>query len=104
MKRVREVVELALAARNRAKIKVRQPLRTLFILEKPDDHRIPEELWAIAKEELNILELRFVSDFAALKLPRVSPDFRKLDLGWDLIPKSLLRSSGMYPRTGQRIF
>ena len=78
MKRVREVVELALAARNRAKIKVRQPLRTLFVLEKPDDHRIPEELWAIAKEELNILELRFVSDFAALKVPRVSPDFRKL--------------------------
>ncbi|MGC9074470.1 MAG: isoleucine--tRNA ligase [Candidatus Bipolaricaulaceae bacterium] len=78
MERVREVVELALAARNRAKIKVRQPLRTLHVLEKPGDREIPRELWDLAKEELNVLELRFSSDFTALKVPKVVPDFRKL--------------------------
>lgn len=78
MARVRQVVELALAARNRAKIKVRQPLRTLFVLEKPGDRQIPQELWALAKEELNVLELQFVSDLSGFRVPHISPDFRKL--------------------------
>ncbi|MBC7221817.1 isoleucine--tRNA ligase [Candidatus Bipolaricaulota bacterium] len=78
MERVREVVEMSLAARNRAKIKVRQPLRTLLVLEKPGDQEIPQELWNLAKEELNVLELRFIPDLAEVKVPRVSPDFRKL--------------------------
>ncbi len=78
MQRVREVVELGLAGRNRAKIKVRQPLRTLFVVEKSGDRAIPEELWALAREELNVLELRFVSDLSSVLVPRVTPDFRKL--------------------------
>ena len=78
MQRVREVVELALAARNRAKIKVRQPLRTLFVLEKPGDREIPEELWRLAKEELNVLELQVVRDLSLVRVPKASPDFRRL--------------------------
>jgi isoleucyl-tRNA synthetase len=78
MGRVREVVELALAARNRAKIKVRQPLRSLFVLEKPGDPEIPEELWRLAKEELNVLELRVVRDLSLVQVPKASPDFRRL--------------------------
>ena len=78
MARVREVVALGLAARNRAKIKVRQPLRSLFVVEKPGDEAIPQELWTLAKEELNVLELRFLSSLSALKRPKVSADFRKL--------------------------
>ncbi|MCS7240089.1 MAG: isoleucine--tRNA ligase [Candidatus Bipolaricaulota bacterium] len=78
MRRVRQVVELALAARNRAKIKVRQPLRALFVLEKPGDREIPQELWALAKEELNVFDLQLVSDLSLFRVPRVSPDFRKL--------------------------
>jgi len=78
MGRVREVVELALAARNRAKIKVRQPLRSLFVLEKPGDPEIPEELWRLAKEELNVLELRVVRDLSLVRVPKASPDFRRL--------------------------
>ena len=78
MGRVREVVELALAARNRAKIKVRQPLRSLFVLEKPGDPEIPEDLWRLAKEELNVLELRVVRDLSLVRVPKASPDFRRL--------------------------
>ncbi len=78
MERVREVVELALAARNRAKIKVRQPLRTLLVLEKPGDAAIAPELWALAKEELNVLDLRLVPNLAKVRVARVSPDFRIL--------------------------
>ncbi len=91
MRRVREVVELALAARNRAKIKVRQPLRALFVLEKLGDREIPEELWRLAKEELNVLELKVVSDLSFVRVPKASPDFRRL--GPRLGPKAQLAAS-----------
>jgi len=78
MERVREVVELGLAARNRAKIKVRQPLRLLLVQEKPEDAAIPAELWALAKEELNVQELRLVADLSPARVPRLVPDFRRL--------------------------
>ncbi|MEN3010309.1 MAG: isoleucine--tRNA ligase [Candidatus Bipolaricaulaceae bacterium] len=78
MARVRQVVELGLAARNRAKLKVRQPLRLLLVQEKPGDAAIPQELWVLAKEELNVLELRVVPDLGAARQPRLSPDFRRL--------------------------
>lgn len=78
MRRVREVVELALAARNRAKIKVRQPLRSLYVVAKEGDEDIPQELWALAKEELNIFELQLVPDLSSAQEPQAIPDFRKL--------------------------
>lgn len=78
MARVRAVVEVALAARNRAKIKVRQPLRALYVAKKPGDEEIPEELWALAKEELNVFELHLVPDLSVAQVPRAVPDFRKL--------------------------
>ncbi|MGQ9700117.1 MAG: isoleucine--tRNA ligase [Candidatus Bipolaricaulaceae bacterium] len=78
MRRVREVVELALAARNRAKIKVRQPLRALYVVAKEGDGEVPQELWALAKEELNVFELQLVPDLYSVQEPRAIPDFRKL--------------------------
>lgn len=78
MERVRKVVELGLAARNRAKVKVRQPLRLLLVLAKPEDFQIPSELWSLAKEELNVFELRLVPDLREARVPRLIPDFRRL--------------------------
>ncbi|MFN3346296.1 MAG: class I tRNA ligase family protein, partial [Candidatus Bipolaricaulaceae bacterium] len=78
MARVRSVVELGLAARNRAKVKVRQPLRLLLVQAQPEDFTIPSELWLLAKEELNVLELRLVPDLGEARVPRLIPDFRRL--------------------------
>lgn len=78
MERVRKVVKLGLAGRNRAKIKVRQPLRLLLVQARPEDLAIPAELWRLAKEELNVLELRLVADLDEARVPRLSPDFRRL--------------------------
>lgn len=88
MERVRRIVELGLAARNRAKIKVRQPLRLLLVRAGPDDYAIPAELWELAKGELNVQELRLVPDLTEVQVPRLSPDFRRL--GPRLGPKAQL--------------
>jgi len=78
MQRVRDVASLGLAARNLAKIKVRQPLSALYVVKKPGDEVIPEEMWALAKAELNVRTLELVDDLARFQVPRLSPDFRKL--------------------------
>lgn len=78
MQRVREVTSLGLSARNRAKIKVRQPLRLLLVQGLEGDPAIPPELWELAKAELNVQEIRVVPDLREIEVPRISPDFRKL--------------------------
>ncbi len=78
MERVRQVVTLGLAARNQAKIKVRQPLATLYVVKKPEDEGVPEELWGLAKAELNVKEIVLTEDLARFQTPVLSPDFRKL--------------------------
>ncbi|HEX6548990.1 MAG TPA: isoleucine--tRNA ligase [Candidatus Dormibacteraeota bacterium] len=55
MAAARRYVEQGLAARDAARIKVRQPLRRL---EVPSEE-LPEELAAIVRDELNLKELRF---------------------------------------------
>ncbi len=53
MIRVRKIVELALFARNQAKIRIRQPLQSL----RYHSARLDEELEAIIADELNIKEI-----------------------------------------------
>jgi isoleucyl-tRNA synthetase len=78
MARVREVASLGLAARNLAKVKVRQPLAALYAVKKPGDEEVPEELWRLAKAELNVRELSLVDDLSRFQVPRLSPNFRTL--------------------------
>ena len=78
MGRVRQVASLGLAARNLAKIKVRQPLAALYVVKKPGDEAIPPELWELARAELNVRDIPLVEDLARFQVPKLSPDFRSL--------------------------
>jgi isoleucyl-tRNA synthetase len=55
MARARQSVELGLAARDAARIKVRQPLASVSLSGDP----LPEEIAAIVREELNVRRLIF---------------------------------------------
>ena len=78
MERVRAVAELGLAARNKAKVKVRQPLRTLYVKRVPGDEEIPPELWDLAKAELNVKEISLEETLDHLRRPVLSPNFASL--------------------------
>ncbi|MBC7093210.1 isoleucine--tRNA ligase [Candidatus Bipolaricaulota bacterium] len=78
MARVRAVVSLALGARNLAKVKVRQPLPALFVLAQAGDEAIPDELWSLARYELNVVNLEVVGNLDPFRRPKLVPDFRRL--------------------------
>ena len=58
----RQAVELGLAARDAARIKVRQPLASVSLPGDP----LPEEIAAIVREELNVKRLIFGAPLVAL--------------------------------------
>ena len=78
MERIRTVANLGLAARNLAKVKVRQPLRSLYVLKAPGDEEIPEELWELLKAELNVKEVVLKDSLDGLRVPVLSPNFASL--------------------------
>ncbi|MFH0819105.1 MAG: isoleucine--tRNA ligase [Patescibacteria group bacterium] len=59
MKKIREAVEKGLALREEAKIKVRQPLNNLQIIEAVED----ENLLALLKAEVNVKNISIGSDY-----------------------------------------
>jgi isoleucyl-tRNA synthetase len=61
METVREIVSLVLAQRQKAKIKVRQPLRELQITKS--DLKKEEELLELIKEEVNVKRISFGPEF-----------------------------------------
>ncbi|MBW2148152.1 MAG: isoleucine--tRNA ligase [Deltaproteobacteria bacterium] len=63
MKRLRRVVYLALQARNKARIKVRRPLRSLLIVRNPALAFIEGEMEELLCGELNIKEVRMVDSY-----------------------------------------
>ncbi|MHB8657011.1 MAG: isoleucine--tRNA ligase [Solirubrobacteraceae bacterium] len=74
----RETVRLGLAARGQARIKVRQPLRAAVIVATGAEREAIERLAAILREELNVRELRFVSEADELGQVEVKPNYRAL--------------------------
>lgn len=59
MKSIIEIVSLARAARNEAQIKVRQPLKTLYVQEKFRD--VVGKMKALIVEEINVTNIDFVT-------------------------------------------
>ena len=74
----RETVRLGLAARGQAKLKVRQPLRAAIVVATGFEREAIERLAEIVREELNVHELRFVSEADELGQVEVKPNYRAL--------------------------
>jgi isoleucyl-tRNA synthetase len=74
----RETVRLGLAARAKAKIKVRQPLRAAVVVANGFERDAIERLSEIVREELNVRELRFVSEADELGQIEIKPNYRSL--------------------------
>ena len=75
---VRETVRLGLAARGQAKLKVRQPLRAAVVVATGLERRAIETLAELVREELNVRELRFVSEADELGQVEVKPNYRAM--------------------------
>ena len=75
----RETVRLGLAARGQAKLKVRQPLRAAVVVaDRRASARRSSASAEIVREELNVRELRFVSEADELGEVEVKPNYRTL--------------------------
>ncbi len=74
----RETVRLGLAARGQAQVKVRQPLRAAIVVATGEERQAIERLGAIIRDELNVRELRFVSEADELGEVEVKPNYRTL--------------------------
>jgi isoleucyl-tRNA synthetase len=74
----RETVRLGLAARAQAKLKVRQPLRAAVVVANGFERGAIERLGEIVREELNVRELRFVSEADELGQIEIKPNYRTL--------------------------
>jgi isoleucyl-tRNA synthetase len=78
MRVVRESVRLGLAARGQAKLGVRQPLRAAVVVAAGAEREAIERLEEIVKAELNVKQLRFVSQADELGSYEVKPNYRAL--------------------------
>jgi isoleucyl-tRNA synthetase len=78
MATVRETVRLGLAARGQAKLKVRQPLRAAVVVAAGSERAAIERLADVALEELNVKQLRYVSQADELGSYEVKPNYRAL--------------------------
>jgi len=74
----RETVQLGLAARAQAKVKLRQPLREAVIVAAGADRQAIERLGEIVRDELNVKGLRFVEAADELGSYEVKPNYRTL--------------------------
>jgi isoleucyl-tRNA synthetase len=74
----RQTVGLGLAARGQATIRVRQPLRAAVIVATGAERDAIERLSELVREELNVHELRFVSEADELGEVEVKPNYRTL--------------------------
>ncbi len=77
MAAVRVLSRLGRAARERVKIRVRQPLRTLFAV-LPRREELSGELLDIVRDELNVKDIRFLAAAEELVTLRANPNFKTL--------------------------
>lgn len=94
MQLAQDISSLALSLRKKVGIKVRQPLEKLLI-PVFDDH-MRDQIAAVAdliRSEINVKELRFLSDTEGFIRKRIRPDFKKL--GQKLGPKMKAASAAI---------
>ena len=94
----RETVRLGLAARGQAKIKVRQPLRAAVVVATGAERASIERLAEIVREELNVREVRFVSEADELGEVEIKPNYRTLGPRYGkLMPQVAAAVAGLDP-------
>ncbi len=69
---------MGLAARAQAKVKLRQPLRAAVVVAAGDERTAIERVADPVREELNVRELRFVSQADELAEAEIKPNYRTL--------------------------
>jgi isoleucyl-tRNA synthetase len=74
----REAVRLGLAARGQAKLKVRQPLHEAVVVATGFERGAIERMAEVIRDELNVRELRFVSEVDELGRVEIKPNYRTL--------------------------
>jgi isoleucyl-tRNA synthetase len=74
---VRELARLGRAARERVRIRVRQPLPLMHAVA-PGGRALAPELLAVLQDELNVKEIRFLAGAESLVTLRAQPNFRLL--------------------------
>ena len=74
----RETVRLGLGARGQSKMKIRQPLRAAIVVATGREREAIERHADLVREELNVHELRFVSEADELGEVEVKPHYRAL--------------------------
>jgi isoleucyl-tRNA synthetase len=74
----RETVRLGLAARGRAKIKVRQPLAEAVVVAQGRERAAIERLSDVVRDELNVRRVRFVAGADELGRYEVKANYRRL--------------------------
>ena len=74
----RQTVRLGLAARASSKLKVRQPLRAAVIVADGFERASIERFTDLVRDELNVRELRFVTEADELGEIEVKPNYRAL--------------------------
>jgi isoleucyl-tRNA synthetase len=74
----RQTVALVLSARAQAKLKLRQPLHAAVVVATGAERAAIERLAEMIRDELNVRELRFVSDADELGQVELKPNYRSL--------------------------
>ncbi|MDR3185339.1 MAG: isoleucine--tRNA ligase [Christensenellaceae bacterium] len=75
-KMVREIITTSQRMRNESQIKIKQPLRSLFIETKPENHEAIFKLIHIIKDELNIKNVEITDDDSKFNDVHYSVNFR----------------------------
>ncbi len=78
MGEVRRLTALGRKARNKAELKVRQPLSELIVKQSRGGTDLPEESLDLLREELNLKEVVFAEDLENYYVPVVKPDYSQL--------------------------
>lgn len=77
MAAVRVLARLGRAARERARVRVRQPLGVLHAVA-PDGAALQDDVLDVLRDELNVKEVRFLHEAGELVTLRAQPNFRAL--------------------------
>lgn len=73
---IREIIAVVLRLRNEKQLKIKQPLKTLFVIATPEDKKAITQFENIIKDELNIKQIVFEDDNSKFNVPFLSVNFK----------------------------